>query len=60
MPDEPPERIPASISDVSAGRPVIDEPPPFLGTWRRVYIMVVCYLAGLITLFYIFTRAFAA
>ena len=40
-------------------KPVIDEPPPFLGTWRRVYIMVICYLAVLITLFYILTRSFA-
>jgi hypothetical protein len=38
---------------------VIDEPPPFLGTWRRVYIMVLCYLAALIALFYVFTRWFA-
>jgi hypothetical protein len=40
-------------------KPVIDEPPPFLGTWPQVYIMVICYLAALITVFYIFTRAFA-
>lgn len=40
-------------------KPVIDEPPPFLGTWPRVYIMVICYLAILITVFYLFTRSFA-
>ncbi len=41
--------------------PVIqaDEPPPFLGTWRRVYTAVLIYLAALICLFYVFTRAFA-
>jgi hypothetical protein len=39
-------------------RPVIDEPPPFLGTWRRVYVFVLFYLAGLIGLFYAFTVAF--
>ena len=37
---------------------VIDEPPPFLGTWPRVYIMVICYLAALIGLFYALTKAF--
>ena len=37
-----------------------DEPPPFLGTWRRVYIAVICYLAVIIALFYWFARAFAA
>mgnify|MGYP000873095683 CR=1 FL=1 len=38
---------------------VIDEPPPFLGTWPRVYAVVLCYIACLITVFYMFTRAFA-
>ena len=37
-----------------------DEPPPFLGTWRRVYIAVAFYLAALIALFYLFTRTFSA
>ena len=36
-----------------------DEPPPVLGRWRNVYIFVLCYLAAVITLFYIFTRAMA-
>jgi hypothetical protein len=40
-------------------KPVIDEPPPFLGTWPRVYIMVIGYLAVLIGLFFAFTKAFA-
>lgn len=35
-----------------------DEPPPFLGTWRRVYAAVVLWLAMLIFAFYLFTRAF--
>ncbi len=39
---------------------VADEPPPFLRTWRRVYIGVLLYLALLIAAFYLFTRAFAA
>jgi len=36
-----------------------DEPPPFLGTWRRVYAAVVVYLVALILLFYLFTRSFS-
>ena len=36
-----------------------DEPPPFLGTWRRVYIAVLVYLAALISVFYLFTRAYS-
>ncbi|MFN0104761.1 MAG: hypothetical protein ACKV2U_22070 [Bryobacteraceae bacterium] len=40
-------------------RTVIDEPPPFLGTWRRVYAAVVIYLACLITLFWLFGKAWS-
>ena len=36
-----------------------DEPPPVLGTWGRVYLFVLCYLALLIALFYFFTRRLA-
>jgi hypothetical protein len=36
-----------------------DEPPPFLGTWPRVYAAVLVYLALLIVLFYVFTRMFS-
>lgn len=37
---------------------VPDEPPPFLGTWSRVYAAVLVYLLTLIALFAIFSRAF--
>jgi len=36
-----------------------EEPPPFLGTWRRVYIAVIGWLAILILAFYLFARRFA-
>ncbi len=36
-----------------------DEPPPFLGARRRVYVAVLIYLALVIAAFYAFTRAFA-
>jgi hypothetical protein len=35
-----------------------DEPPPFLGTWRRIYAAILIYLAAIIALFFLFTRAF--
>jgi hypothetical protein len=35
-----------------------DEPPPFLGTWRRVYAAILIYLSALIAGFYLFTRAY--
>jgi hypothetical protein len=38
--------------------PVPDEPPPILGTWRRLYTAVLAYLAVLIALFFLFTRTF--
>jgi len=37
---------------------VPDDPPPFLGTWRRVYLTTLLYLAGIIVVFYLFTRAY--
>jgi len=39
-------------------REMPDEPPPFLGTWRRVYIAVLTFLAVVIAAAYLFTRAF--
>ena len=33
-----------------------DEPPPFLGSWPRVYTAVLGYLAILIVLLYVVTR----
>jgi hypothetical protein len=39
-------------------KPVPDEPPPFLGTWPRVYAAIILYLIAIITLLYVFTRTF--
>jgi hypothetical protein len=33
-----------------------DETPPFLGTWKNVYIMVVVYLVGVIAVLYWLSR----
>lgn len=33
-----------------------DSPPPFLGTWQRVYLAVLVNTAVLIVLLYAFTR----
>jgi hypothetical protein len=35
-----------------------DEPPPFLGSWQRVYVAVLVYLVAVIFAFYLFTRAY--
>jgi len=37
---------------------VIDEPPPFLSSWSRVYVAVICYLWLLIAALYALTRTF--
>ena len=39
--------------------PPEDEPPPFLGSWRRVYTVVLAYLVCVIVAFYVFTRIFS-
>jgi hypothetical protein len=38
---------------------VADDPPPFLGSWRNVYIAVLIYLVVIISSFYVFTRTFS-
>jgi hypothetical protein len=43
---------------IGTEREVKDEPPPFLGTWPRVYMAVLCYLLLLITALYALTRMF--
>jgi hypothetical protein len=35
-----------------------EDDPPFLGTWRRVYVATMIYLAALIFAFYVFTRIY--
>ena len=39
--------------------PMPDGPPPVLGTWKRVYIFILIYLAAVIAAFYAFTAYFA-
>lgn len=36
-----------------------DEPPPFLGTWPKVYVLVLAYEAAVIVAFFVFTRVFS-
>jgi hypothetical protein len=35
-----------------------EEPPPILGSWPRLYKVIILYLVLVISLFYAFTRAF--
>jgi len=37
---------------------IVDEPPPVLGRWPRVYTFVLVYLAAVIAAFYYLTRIF--
>lgn len=45
---------------MTAKKQILDEPPPFLGTWPKVYRMVLLYLAAVIFLFWLFTEHYAA
>ncbi len=40
-------------------RDSVEEPPPFLGTWSRVYIGVLLYLFVLIAFLYVLSRLWA-
>ena len=35
-----------------------EEPPPFGGSWRALYAVVLLWLAAQVVLFYLFTEAF--
>jgi len=48
-----------TIGDQRAEKPIVDEPPPVLGTWPRVYRLVLAYLAAVIFLFWLFTKHYA-
>jgi hypothetical protein len=41
-------------------REVVDDPPPFFGTWPRVYAAVLLYLLCLISALFLLTRIFSA
>jgi len=53
-----PEPRELESGESSTQDPVLDETPPFLGSWRRVYAAVIGFLALLILLFYWFGRVF--
>lgn len=48
---------PETPADAPENQPPPDESPP-LGSWSRMYALVLANLALLIALFYAFTRAF--
>jgi hypothetical protein len=56
MPEEQP--VPGNIETVFE-RVILDEPPPFLGNWPRVYRFVLIYLAVVIFLAWLFTKYYA-
>lgn len=43
-----------------ARSPQAEEPPPFWGTWRRVYLGVILWLVLLILVFLLFARTFSS
>lgn len=50
----------ATHDEAVAGRRshATEEPPPFGGSWAKLYAAVLVNLAVLVVLFYLFTRAF--
>lgn len=50
--------MPLLDEDKTGAPRLTEEPPPFGGTWRALYAVVLAWLAVLVVLFYLFTRAF--
>lgn len=44
------------MTDATAEGDAPDAPPPLLSSWRNLYVVLVCELAGLVLLFYALTR----
>jgi len=53
-----PKELPAPVKNTDHGMQP-EDPPPLLGTWRRLYLAVVMWLVFLIAIFYVFARRFA-
>ena len=51
--------LPKNVSEKGFEKVILDEPPPFLGTWERVYRFVLIYLAVIIFLAWLFTIHYA-
>jgi len=51
--------LPEKFSEKGFEKVILDEPPPFLGTWNRVYLFVLIYLAAVIFLAWLFTLHYA-
>ena len=61
MMDSPLDRLPADTDGPPAvdATPVIDAPPPILGTWKRLYLTVLVVHLLFLVGFYLFTRYYA-
>jgi hypothetical protein len=46
------------MGDADLKEPPREEPPPFGGSWAKLYAAVLINLAALVLLFHLFTRAF--
>lgn len=51
--------VPEKVFEKGFEKVILDEPPPFLGTWERVYRFVLIYLAIVILLAWLFTKHYA-
>ncbi|HZI17622.1 MAG TPA: hypothetical protein VEY09_03415 [Pyrinomonadaceae bacterium] len=57
--DESSRNVPDGSRNARGTRPHVEAPPPFGGSWRRLYAAVLLNLALMIVLFYLFMRAFS-
>jgi hypothetical protein len=51
--------VPEKVLKRGFEKVILDEPPPFLGTWNRVYRFVLIYLAATIFFAWLFTKYYA-
>jgi len=44
---------------IDESKEIIEDKPPFLGSWNKIYLFVLGELVVLILLFYLFAKAFS-
>ncbi len=55
----PPPVKPAPVTPPPPGRGDLDAPPPLLGRWRNLYLLVLGTLGALVLAFWLFTKAYS-
>ena len=49
---------PISSEPVKIDRPELDETPPILGSWRKIYVVSLVWFVALVLIFFLLTKVY--